>query len=35
MQGFANNGDAIVAFGNKKYRLYPGALKKVSVCELC
>ncbi|KAL8587340.1 hypothetical protein ACOMHN_045587 [Nucella lapillus] len=28
--GFAPNGDAIVNFGNKKYRLNPEALKKVS-----
>ena len=29
VKGFATNGDAIVSFGNKKYRLDPGALKKV------
>nr|KAG5688878.1 hypothetical protein BaRGS_016446 [Batillaria attramentaria] len=28
VQGFAANGDAVVGFGNKKYRLFPGALKK-------
>ncbi|PVD37114.1 hypothetical protein C0Q70_04109 [Pomacea canaliculata] len=30
VQGFASNGDAIVSFGAKKYRLFPGALKKVT-----
>lgn len=30
VQGFAANGDANVAFGNKKYRLFTGALKKVA-----
>ncbi|XP_070207420.1 E3 ubiquitin-protein ligase MIB2-like isoform X2 [Littorina saxatilis] len=34
VQGFAANGDAIVSFGNKKYRLYPGALKKVGSITL-
>ena len=35
VQGFAANGDAIVSFGNKKYRLYPGALKKVRLACMC
>ena len=30
MKGFAANGDAIVAFGPKKYRLVPKALKKLA-----
>lgn len=30
VQGFAANGDAIVNFGDKKYRLNPAALKKVA-----
>ena len=35
VQGFAANGDAIISFGNKKYRLYPGALKKVRLACMC
>ncbi|PVD35618.1 hypothetical protein C0Q70_02581 [Pomacea canaliculata] len=30
VKGFAPNGDAIVVFGSKKYRLFPRVLKKVS-----
>lgn len=30
VQGFAANGDVVVGFANKKYRLIPGALKKVT-----
>lgn len=31
VKGFAPNGDAIVVFGSKKYRLFPRVLKKVSL----
>ncbi|KAK7485776.1 hypothetical protein BaRGS_00022957 [Batillaria attramentaria] len=34
VKGFAANGDAIVAFGPKKYRLVPRALKKVTKISL-
>ncbi|KAK7471425.1 hypothetical protein BaRGS_00035913 [Batillaria attramentaria] len=34
VQGFAANGDAVVGFGNKKYRLFPGALKKVANIDI-